>query len=86
MQFHNDQPAIIDFNFAVNSVFSNVSTYDSNNHPIIEDGFLLLDDEAFFLLDESWFLLLSSLANDFTLLNHLPFYLLSGVLFLLLGG
>lgn len=60
MLSRNDQPNIRNFNFAVDSVFNNVSEYPNSTTPILPNKFLLLDGEDFNLLDGTNFLLLGS--------------------------
>lgn len=60
MQFRNDQPNIVNFNFGVDSVFNNVVEYPNSTTPTIPNAFLLLDTTNFLLLDGSNFLLLGT--------------------------
>jgi len=60
MQSRNDQPNIINFNFAVNSVFGNYNVEAANTIPILPNAFLLLDTTNFLLLDGTQLLLLGT--------------------------
>jgi hypothetical protein len=55
MRSRNDGPGITNFNFGVDSVFTNQR---GNNAGLTENEFLLLDEEQFLLLDGTDFLLL----------------------------
>lgn len=57
MRSRNDQPGIINFNFAVDSVFVNQR---AENSGIVSNDFLLLDTEMFNLLSGTQFLLLGT--------------------------
>lgn len=56
----NDQPFKDEFNFSIDSVFSNPQVIKANTIPILPNAFLLLDTSNFLLLDGTQFLLLGT--------------------------